>query len=371
MNNSRTLQADWVSPPGLSLHDFIEDSGISLPIAARELDCNLMFLKSFLKGNKKISLDLANRLAHFTGAPTNFWIKREEQYRANLDLVEQRKREEKLWLSELPTADMMRFGWIGKSSSYNQKLKNCFDFFDVTSVDEWRQEYGGMIAETAFRTSENFSHKIESVAAWLRQAELQAMGDIVEPWNVDLIIELIPEMRALSQIESPLLFLPKLRQYLASCGISLAIVPTPKNCPASGAAYWLDDQRALIILSFRYLTDDHFWFTFFHELGHLILHTDYSLILETSASIVSKIESEANRFSEEVLIPVEYKQELLTLNAKNLRGILKLAKKIGISKGIIVGQLQHKEIITREKLNKLKVRYSWKHNYSSLEKKIF
>jgi hypothetical protein len=26
------------------------------------------------------------------------------------------------------------------------------------------------------------------------------------------------------------------------------------------------------VMSFRYLTDDHFWFTLFHEIGHLILH---------------------------------------------------------------------------------------------------
>jgi HTH-type transcriptional regulator / antitoxin HigA len=37
------------------------------------------------------------------------------------------------------------------------------------------------------------------------------------------------------------------------------------------------------MLSFRYKTNDHFWFSLFHELAHLLLHGKKSLFLEGCA----------------------------------------------------------------------------------------
>ena len=46
------------------------------------------------------------------------------------------------------------------------------------------------------------------------------------------------------------------------------------------AAKLLSDDQAWIQMSFRFLTDDHFWFTFFHEVGHLILHPNQEFVEE-------------------------------------------------------------------------------------------
>ena len=155
------------------------------------------------------------------------------------------------------------------------------------------------------------------------------------------------------------IFLPKLKSFLSSCGVALAVVRAPTGCRASGATFWPNSNSPILLLSFRYLSDDHFWFTLFHEIGHLVLHTDHRLILETSENDGLIIEAEANNFSENVLIPKEHQFELMSLREKNLREILKFAKKLKISKGIVVGQLQHKGVIPARSLNKLKVKYAW------------
>tara|TARA_B100002049_G_C15882714_1_gene292344 strand:- start:2 stop:577 length:576 start_codon:yes stop_codon:yes gene_type:complete len=191
------------------------------------------------------------------------------------------------------------------------------------------------------------------------------MGELVaseidcEPWDKNRLVSSIDELRELTRIKQPSVFLPEVRNILRRCGVAFAVVKAPEGCRASGATYWLNKEKALVILSCRYLSDDHFWFTFFHELGHLILHSDHHLILESKDSVDSKIEEEANRFSELVLVPEEYQSELATLNARNLRRILKFAKKIGVSNGIVVGQMQHKGLISNRYLNKLKTRFSW------------
>lgn len=359
MNNQGSLNADWISPPGKSLFDFMQSNGKSLTDFTKELNCKVKFIERFIEGKEDLSPNLAVALSKLTGAPTSFWLKREAQYRASLPAATKRLENQKAWVAALPVADMVNFGWISQAKEFRDKLLNCFNFFGVSSLEEWQQNYGKVVAETAFRTSDRFSHKTESVTAWLRQGQLISESIPTEAWNSIKLTETLPALRELSNIDKPAMFIPKLIKLLSQCGVALSIVRTPKNCPASGATYRINDSKALIILSFRYLTDDHFWFTLFHEIGHLILHPDHSLILESAEETFSQMETEANFFAERTLIPSEFQHEFSQLDSKNLRKLLKFAKKIGIAKGIVVGQMQHKSIIPRSALNNLKVRYSW------------
>ena len=53
----------------------------------------------------------------------------------------------------------------------------------------------------------------------------------------------------------------------------------PKTC-VSGATRWVGSDKAIIQLSLRYKTNDHLWFTFFHEAGHILLHGKKELFIE-------------------------------------------------------------------------------------------
>jgi Zn-dependent peptidase ImmA (M78 family) len=112
------------------------------------------------------------------------------------------------------------------------------------------------------------------------------------------------------------------------------------------------------MLSFRYLSDDHFWFTFFHEAGHLVLHDMNSLFLEGEDRISTKEEGEANEFSAAVLIPAEFRADLMTLRGEG-REVIRFARRVGVSPGVIVGQLQHLGRVRRNQLNRLKRRFVW------------
>ena len=114
----------------------------------------------------------------------------------------------------------------------------------------------------------------------------------------------------------------------------------------------------MIFLSFRYLSDDQFWFTFFHEAGHLILHSKKALFLEDGSDVTSEEETQANHFSEEILIPRQARAELNTI-ALTKRDIMKFGVKVGISRGIVVGQLQHMKRLKADQLNWMKLRYKW------------
>jgi Zn-dependent peptidase ImmA (M78 family) len=112
------------------------------------------------------------------------------------------------------------------------------------------------------------------------------------------------------------------------------------------------------MLSFRYLSDDHFWFTFFHEAGHLLLHSQQSIFLESDDMAITLMEQEANNFAAETLVPGDLRAEMLRLRM-NPRDIIRFAVQTGISPGIVVGQLQHHKKIAYSRFNRLKRRYKW------------
>jgi HTH-type transcriptional regulator / antitoxin HigA len=47
------------------------------------------------------------------------------------------------------------------------------------------------------------------------------------------------------------------------------------------------------------------------------------------------------------------------LQSSNYKDVMRFARKIGVSSGIVVGQMQHKNIIQKNRYNFLKTRYSW------------
>ena len=90
-------------------------------------------------------------------------------------------------------------------------------------------------------------------------------------------------------------------------------------------------------MSFRYLTDDHFWFTLFHEIGHLILHEAVRVRAEGKEGLTTEEEKEADTFAVDVLIPEEYRQQLRSYGVHaTRRDIVRTARKMGVSKGIVL-----------------------------------
>ena len=114
----------------------------------------------------------------------------------------------------------------------------------------------------------------------------------------------------------------------------------------------------MVQLSVRFLSDDQFWFTFFHEAGHLLLHGGGRLFLEGTEPIDLKAEAEANDFAASTLVPPALQTQMFTLKP-TVFAIVRFARKAGIAPGIVVGQLQHLAKIQRNHFNQLKKRYVW------------
>lgn len=356
MTRSSEFSPAWASPPGETIRLLASKKCLSHNRLADALGVSQEELSFLLNGDLPITVNRAKRLAAVLNANERFWLTREDQYRRDLQA---QKEDGRRWASSLPFADMARFGWLQTATSATDKLQAALEFFGVATVDEWRESWLSERAGlTAYRTSPVFAIQSASVAAWLRQGELAAEKLSTAPWSRNDFERLVPALKSLTRVVDPAEFFPQLQQRCAACGVAVVIVRAPKGCPASGATR-VKKGQAILQLSVRYLRDDSFWFTFFHESGHLLLH-EGRLFLECSdqRELDNQDENEANEFAERILIPPSHEAAFHAL-PHDFKSIMRFARNLSISPGLVVGQLQHRGLVPPDKLNYLKKRYSW------------
>ncbi len=363
MDSNTHFKPDWVSPPGDTIASILEERGITPDDFAAAIRRPVDEVLELLQGRAELTREIAQQLANVFGATKSFWSRRESRYREDLARLRQEASSPATlaWAQKTPIQEMIRLGWITPATDKTDLVVSCLQFFGVPNVQSWRRSYKDTLQAVAFRTSKTFASHINAVAAWLRQGEIRASTIKCKPWDRAKFRAELDSIRHLTRIKDPIDFIPELNERCASCGVAVVVLRAPKMCKASGATRFLTPSKCLLLLSGRHLSDDHFWFTFFHEAGHLILHGENFISvdgLEGDNEQSSRKEDEANKFAETILVPAEFRDEMFKLTANRV-AVVRFAKRVGVSRGIVVGQLQHYGILKRSELNDLKQRYTW------------
>lgn len=357
--NATSFMPDWISAPGRTIASVLNQQELSVEEFARAIGWSRERATTLIEGRRSITPAVAKSLSETIGGTQEFWLAREQQYRDDIARLQSQgsSAAATAWLSELPLADMVRSGWVRSEGTAVAQSQACLDFFGVADVSAWRRDYGPILSAVAFRTSPSFSSEPGAVLTWLRYGQLQAERITCGRWNKDAFRTVLPQLRKLTRNREPQSFIPKLRDACARVGVAIVIARTPNGCHASGATQFLSSQKAMMILSFRHLTDDQFWFTFFHEAGHLVLHDRKALFIEDKSEATSSEEDEANAFAQDILVSRD-QLALLSELPLNRQSILQFAVKAGVSRGIVVGQLQHMRRLKQTQFNHLKRRFS-------------
>jgi plasmid maintenance system antidote protein VapI/Zn-dependent peptidase ImmA (M78 family) len=361
MADAHTFRPNWSSAPGDTISDLLEERGVAPQALAKDIGLSADDTDALLEGRLPVSPEIASRLEGAFGVPASFWMARERSYRRVLATAigTGGGATATEWLRHLPTRDMVQFGWV-EPEPEETLFDACLRFFGTPDLETWRAAYRDILSAARFRKSPTYASDPGAVAAWMRQGELSTSSLLCAPWNPIRFEAVLSEIRPLTRKKHPRDFVPELVRRAAECGVGVAVVRAPHGCRASGATRFVSRQRALLLLSFRYLTDDQFWFTFFHEAAHLLLHGERAVFLEGTEGDASptREENEANAFAANLLIPPKA-QEYMRLSRTSHIDVIRLARRLGISPGIVVGQLQHAGRIPRSHLNRLKRRYSW------------
>lgn len=354
---------DWASPPGEAIQDLAEERGWSQQELARRLGYTEKHVSQLVNGRVALTVDAAQRLERVLGSTLDFWLNLEAHYRrhsARLAAAEQQAGWTD-WLDELPLKDIMNCGALPKVRlDARNKLglvDACLKLFGVASPQEWRAHYGSM--QVAFRRSRPDQSDVGAIATWLRLGEQQAERLDGPDYDAAKFKHALVQLRSLTT-EPVGVFEPVMRRLLHEAGVAFVLVPAIPRARVSGVARWLTAHRPLIQLSLYGKTNDKFWFTFFHEAAHVLLHGGnksdrQSIFLDdpNSTHTDDPREHEANAWAGHWLIPAEYTSTLVSLRTKS--AVRAFAQQLGIHPGIVVGRLQHDGHIPPSWFNDLKV----------------
>ncbi len=347
---------DYAVAPGETLSETLESLGMKQRDLALRTGMSTKTINEIVKGKAPITPDTSVLLERVTGVPSRMWNNLEANYREQLAKIADRQRlEEDLdWLKSIPTNELIKQGVVEKQPDKISLLHAILSFFGVASSESWHDLW--MQPEASFRKSAAFEAQPEAVATWLRLGELKAHGVETEPYDKDEFRAALDEIRDLTT-ENPEVFGPEMKELSASAGVAVVFVPEVKNCPISGVARWLTAEKALIQLSLRHKSDDHFWFSFFHEAGHILNDAKKEVFIDDGNEEEGR-EEQANRFAANFLIPPSEAFQLPNLKSK--AAVQRFAESIGIAPGIVVGRLQKDGVIPYKNLNGLRQRFEWK-----------
>lgn len=357
------FEPNWASPPGDTISRLAAAENMSIHELAERLGLEEEVFCGIMEGRVPISDDIADALSAELGAPQHFWSERYNQFLADKARIAKSVAAQSLsgWATSFPIPALRELGWLPKGARGERLSMDILNFFGCDSISKWNERYSIGIGQVAFRTSFAFEADEMATLAWLRVGELQSETLQLTKFSARVFRKRLCELKKLCVLKRPEIFFPRLQQACAESGVGLVSSRAPRGCRASGATWTNAKGNPVILLSFRYLSEDHFWFTFFHEAAHVILHgTDHISVDggDPSPLGASIFEDEADRFAQDALVPAELRAEML--NATSTRSHVRLiARRAGVTPGIIVGQLQKAGVLQQNQFNELKRRYKW------------
>jgi plasmid maintenance system antidote protein VapI len=301
-------------------------------------------INEIIKGKAMITSETAIQFERVLGVPASFWIRRDADYRAHVAKVDEAKQLEKhlTWPQEFPLEEMRKLGWISRSSSGVDLVREMLDFLGIASPANFDPVYA--MSTSHFRKSPKYVIDGFALAAWLRKGELAAIHEKCDSFNRQCFVTALKNARGLTLCPPKELF-RKLKELFIAAGVIVEFVPELSKIRTNGATRWISQDKALIQLSFRYKRADILWFTFFHEAGHILLHGKKDMFVEVDAQEGNDKELEADAFARDILIPNQQFEQFVAAGAYSKSAVQEFASAMGIHPGIVVGRLQHEGVI--------------------------
>ncbi len=361
MAHSNESCLDYAIHPGEVVEEILESKRMSAAEFSRRSGLTAKLVSQILQGKAPITPDTAVRMEPVLGISANllgnmnsryytFMARREAEVERKKSIQETRE-----WIKRFPINELRKRGFLPCSDQSGILVPALFSFFGVGNIAGWESQYGRMAAQ--FRHSQTFESTHEAIAAWLRIAEMGAEKISCDPYNASGFKEALKEIRDLN-CTAPKEFGPVMRELCRKSGVALVFVSEFKDTHLSGATQWLSSDKAMIALSLRHKTDDHFWFSFFHEAGHIILHGKKESFIDGQKSENPK-ENEADEFASNMLIPKdEFRRFIERTGHITEETVKEFARRVNAAPGIVVGRLQHEGLVVYgSRLNGLKRKF--------------
>lgn len=335
----------YVSPfaihPGETVKEALEYSGMTQADLSVRTQISEKTISLILSGQQPVTPETALKLERVLDLSYDLLIGMQAQYEADSFRIQEKERlqEEVKYLEKYACYnELAQLGFVAKTKDKLQKVEELLRFLNVNSLGSVENVYA-----PAYRRSVHANISNEALASWLHIGKIESQKREIPDFDKSVLLKNIKKMRSLTTSPAHE-FSNALVELCAEAGVALVFTPRLKNTCVNGAARWLTPNKALVQVSLYQKFADIFWFTLFHELGHILKHGKKESFVDLDKQELSEMEKEADIFAQQILVPPErekdfqeMKKELTTANV--VPKVTAFARSIDLDPGIIAGRV--------------------------------
>ncbi|MBR3311738.1 MAG: HigA family addiction module antidote protein [Solobacterium sp.] len=346
--------------PGYYIADIIEDMEMSQAEFAARMGTTAKTLSQLVNGRANITNDLAKKLSVMLGTSAEVWQRLQNTYDQKLIEIQQAKDfdEQKEIVKEIDYKYFVDVAGLPETRIAEEKIAFLCAFFKISDLRIMLKQ--DFLVNFRSATSDKSEKRIINSRAWVQTAMNMAKTLETKPYNAQKLKSYLPELRDMT-VQSPEMFLPRMRGIFAECGVVFVLLPHLRNSGVNGAVKWVNSDRVVLAMNNRGLDADKFWFSLFHEIKHVLQQKIKTVFISGSEEELidynNFFEAEADEFASNYLIPPDDFKRFAPTQYTSDKEIIEFAKSIGIHPGIVAGRLQHEEIIPQSRCSKLKEKY--------------
>ena len=321
--------------PGYYIKEIVEESGLTQEDFAKRLDTTPKNLSLLIRGEQSLSIDIAMKLSRMIGTSVNYWLNLQNAYdaliaefRSERELAEERKVFEyfdyKFFRDNYGLPDLPR--------KKDEQIEEIRKFLNVATLTVLSKRDMAV----SFRSSTEDLTEASTIKAnvMVQIATNKALEVNAPKFNKKKFEEAAKYALTLTKNHEE--FYPLIKKAFWEAGVIFVILPNIAGSKTNGATKKVGDNIMLMVND-RRLNADSFWFTLFHEIGHIITG-DYGISFEKETGAQ---EDAANKFAEDSLIPSEQYQKFIECAQFDLQSIRQFANTIDRDPGIVLGRLQN------------------------------
>lgn len=346
MERSRSYIA---TPPGTTIKEQIVHRGMNQKEFAARMGMSEKHISKLINGEVQLTIDVARRLEMVLGLPAQFWCNLEAIYREKLAKVEEENAMDydKEIAKKIPYKEMAKNGWVLDTAKLAERVINLRKFFELAQLAFLQ---GNLVPGIACRKLSVSEKSDYALIAWAQKAKLESRKIETQPIDIKTLTGSLPLIRKMTLV-SPKEFCPKIIELLSNCGIAIVFLPHIGGSFLHGVTFY-NGNKIVLGLTVRGKDADKFWFSLFHELGHIILGH-----IGKAEGTNDDEENDADEFAKNELIPTDKFDEFALNVNLTKENIIDFAKQVGIDTGIVVGRLQKEGYLQYGWYNDLKTKY--------------
>ena len=321
--------------PGYYIKEIVEESGLTQEDFAKRLDTTPKNLSLLIRGEQNLSIDIAMKLSRMTGTSVSYWLNLQNAYDALIAEFKSKEElaQERLIFSILDYKYFREyFNLPDLPRKIDEQIVQVRNFLNVATLTVLKKP--DMAVSFRSATGEMSEANIVKANTMVQIATNIALKTEAPKFNKPLFEEAVRYALTLTKDHST--FYPLIKEAFCKVGVIFVILPNISGSKINGATKKVGNNIMLLVND-RRLNSDTFWFTLFHEIGH-IMNGDYGISFDSESGEQEEI---ADKYAEDMLIPYDQYQQFIAENRFDIQSIRSFAKRIDRDPGIVLGRLMN------------------------------